>query len=149
MIGMFQSSRTASGIERLQASSAFSPSSASIIWKSRPSRMRRATFRITLESSTTRHVLIFQPLASSSRSPFGTFPTPARCKRGLRRLGIGRDFKNAIDIEDDHELAVEAMHAAGKLGHPRVEIDRVFLTTLFRQPQHLADLVDQQAVGLS
>jgi len=33
MTGMFQSSRTASGSSRLQASSAFSPSSASTIWK--------------------------------------------------------------------------------------------------------------------
>src|SRR4030088_2647363 len=56
---MFQSSRIASGNPRLQTSSAFSPSSASMIWKSISSRIRLAIFRMTLESSTTRHVLIY------------------------------------------------------------------------------------------
>ena len=52
MTGMFQSSRIASGRPRLQACSAFSPSSASMIWKSNSSRMRLAIFRMTVESST-------------------------------------------------------------------------------------------------
>src|ERR1700716_4065286 len=107
MMGMFQSSRIASGSPRLQTSSAFSPSSASMIWKSRPSRMRLATLRMTLESSTTRHVFI---LASAS-SPEGDFYIttqvcgvlpPVLCRQQVRH-----DFEDAIDVEDDHELAVE------------------------------------------
>src|SRR5215813_12269743 len=115
---MFQSSRTASGIERLQASSAFSPSSASTIWKSRPSRMRRATFRMTLESSTTRHVLMAASLACS---PAGTlsFQLVASSSDALCRLRFRREFEHAIDVEDDHELAVETVDAAGELGHAR------------------------------
>src|SRR3990170_4743413 len=98
---MFQSSRIASGRPRLQTSSAFSPSSASMIWKSRPSRIRLATLRMTLESSTTRHVfilVIFSQLGGLR----------SRCERGP-----GHDFEHAIDVEHDHELAVEAVHAAG------------------------------------
>src|ERR1700751_3511001 len=124
---MFQSSSTASGSWRLQASSAFSPSSASMIWKSSPSRIRRATLRMTLESSTTRHVLISAPRYSSrpGTSSFQLFlrgRSPASC-----RLRFGGNFEPAIDVEHNHELAVEAMDATGELGHARVEIDRVFL----------------------
>src|SRR5882762_9858428 len=105
---MFQSSRTASGIARLQTSSAFSPFSASMIWKSRPSRMRRATFRMTLESSTTRHVLIFGlyfliPKGSVSLAIF----LRLRRYQFLCRLRVGHQFEHAIDVEYDHELAVE------------------------------------------
>src|SRR5581483_7125143 len=148
MTGMFQSSRIASGRPRLQASSAFSPSSASMIWKSSPSRMRRATLRMTLESSTTRHVLI---LAPQQQFPFREIlvSTLLDAAARLRRLQLGHDFKHAIDVEHDHELTVEAMDTTGELGHTRVEIDRIFLTAVFRQPQHLADLVDQQAIGLA
>src|ERR1700730_11748327 len=97
---MFQSSRTASGMARLQTSSAFSPASASTIWKSISSRIRRAIFRTTLESSTTRHVLISVFLCCEVRV-------------GLSgKRGLGRHFKDAIDIEDDHELTVEAMDTA-------------------------------------
>src|SRR6266496_3791550 len=116
MTGMFQSSRTAVGMLRLQASSAFSPSSASMIWKSRPSRIRRATFRMTLESSTTRHVLILG--LYFHQSPKGTFPFQVSSMLALGLLGclqVGYDFEDAIDVEDDHELAVEAMDAAGEL----------------------------------
>src|SRR6201989_588854 len=145
---MFQSSRIASGNPRLQTSSAFSPSSASTIWKSNPSRMRLATLRMTLESSTTRHVLI---LASVSSNQKRTFPSSAAicglvvlC-RELRR----QQFEHAIDIEDDHELSVEPVDTAGELGHAGVEVDGVFLAAVIGQGQHLADLVDQQAVGLA
>src|SRR5579859_2954582 len=139
---MFQSSNTASGIERLQASSAFSPSSASTIWKSRPSRIRRATFRMTLESSTTRHVLMAASLVFSS--PTGTFPFQFAAPDALRGLCIRREFEHAIDIEDDHELAVEAVDAAGELGHAGVEIDGVVFFAVLGQAQDLADLVDQE-----
>src|SRR6476620_2927777 len=120
MTGMFQSSRTASGIARLQTSSAFSPSSASTIWKSRPARMRRATFRMTLESSTTRHVFISG--LHLRRIPRGMFPFQVglSCRHQDRH-----DFEHAIDVEDDHELAVETVDAAGQLGHAGIEVDGV------------------------
>src|ERR1700688_939738 len=147
MIGMFQSSRMASGSPRLQTSSAFSPSSASMIWKSRPSRMRLATFRMTLESSTTRHVLILAS-ASSRKGRFHCHSSyrllPVLCRQHVRH-----DFEDAVDIEDDHELAVEAMHAAGELGHAGIEVDGVFLSPVVGQFQYLADLVDQEPIGLA
>src|SRR5215471_15421419 len=118
---MFQSSRTAVGIVFLQTSSAWAPSSASVISKSISSRMRRAILRTTLESSTTRQVFIFWPpvLTGSSARPNGL-----RCE-----CRVGREFENAIDVEDDHELAVEAVNAAGELGHAGIEVDRIFLAT--------------------
>src|SRR5471030_344163 len=105
---MFQSSRMASGSPRLQTSSAFSPSSASTIWKSSPSSIRRATLRMTLESSPTRHVFIsastFFPI------PNGTFPVQFQltlCPPPiLGRQHDRHDFEDAIDVEEDHELAV-------------------------------------------
>src|SRR3979490_1540579 len=136
---------------RLQASSAFAPSSASMIWKSRPSRIRRATFRITIESSTTRHVLIFG-LYFPSLPKRGTFrfqvlsTLALGCLCGLQ---IGHDFEDAIDVEDDHELTVEAMDAAGEFGHAGIEIDGVFLAAVVAQFEHLADLIDQEAIGLA
>src|SRR6188472_2486032 len=144
---MFQSSRTASGMARLHASSAFAPSSASMIWKSSPSRIRRATLRMTLESSTTRHVLIF---GLYFHSPTGDVSIRfLSTLRFLCRHQIRHDFEDAIDIEDDHELSVEAVDAAGELGHAGIEIDGVFLAAVVGQPEHLADLVDQEAVGLA
>src|SRR5512141_3136073 len=141
MMGMFQSSRIASGRPRLQTSNAFSPSSASTIWKSRPSRIRLATFRMTLESSTTRHVLISASTTSD--------PERDDCRSSLRlsaadlcRQHLRHDFEDAIDIEDDHELTVEAMHAAGQLGHAGIEVDGVFFAAVVWKPQHLADLID-------
>src|SRR5690242_13568459 len=141
MTGMFQSSSTASGSARLHASSAFSPSSASTISKSISSRMRRAIFRTTLESSTTRQVLI-------SVSPVGSFgPHHLRVSGSGRRLR--GEFEHAVDVEDDHQMAVEPVDTAGELGHAGIEIDGVFLAAVLGQPQHLADLVDQQAVGFA
>src|SRR5260370_38578450 len=135
MTGMFQSSRIASGNPRLQTSSAFSPSSASTIWKSRPSRMRLATLRMTLESSTTRHVLILA--STSSRSRKGrlhcNLSRRRARRRSLRRHDVRHDFEDAIDVEHDHELAVEAMHAAGELGHAGVVFNGVFIATLIRE----------------
>src|ERR1700675_4092869 len=141
MMGMFQSSRIASGNPRLQTSSAFSPSSASTIWKSSPSRMRLATFRMTLESSTKRHVLIFSLCFFQTQN--GAFPFPtvsASLPPVLCRQHVKHDFEHAIDVEDDHELAVEAMHAAGEFGHAGIEVDGVFLPALVGKFQHLADL---------
>src|SRR6185312_7935354 len=134
MTGMFQSSSTASGIARLHASSAFSPSSASTIWKSSPSRIRRATFRMTLESSTTRHVLMTAShfRAPSNRARF--IPLACAVTAGAScRLCIRRKFEHAIDVEDDHELALEAVDAACELGHAGVEVHGIFLAALLRQ----------------
>src|SRR5262245_38096464 len=101
---MFQSSRTASGILARQASSACSPSSASVISKSSPSRMRRATFRMTLESSTTRHVFI-ATLAPLQAVIDTHFLAAFSC-----RLGSRRDVEHPIDVENDQQLALEPVH---------------------------------------
>src|SRR6185437_8461310 len=129
MMGMFQSSRIASGNPRLQTSSAFSPSSASRIRKSSPSRIRLATFRMTLESSTTRHVFI-SASASCRKSVPLQFEFAVRPFLILRRHGRRLDFENTVDIEDNHELAVEAMDPAGESGHSRVEIDGIVLAPI-------------------
>src|SRR6201996_7382186 len=139
---MFQSSRIASGNPRLQTSSAFSPSSASTIWKLIASRMRRATLRMTLESSTTRQVIIFRFFSLAALQLRLRFGSGSKCR-------LRHEFEDAVDIEDDHELAVEAMDAAGELGHAGIEIDGVFLAAVVGQGQHLADLVDQEAVGFA
>src|ERR1700754_2071476 len=143
MRGMFQSSRIASGSFWRQAVSACSPSSASMIWKSRPSRMRRATLRMTLESSTTRQVLIS---ASNSSRYEGTFAFPFLLFVSSR-LRVRRHFEHAVDVEDDHELSVEAVDAAGELGHAGIEIDGVFLAAVVGELEHFADLVDQEPIG--
>ena len=62
---------------------------------------------------------------------------------------FGHDFENAIDVEDDHELTVEAMDAAGEPRHAGIEIDGVFLAAVVGEFQDLADLVDQEAIGLA
>ena len=49
--------------------------------------------------------------------PLHTFPDHA-----LGRLRVRRHFEHAIDIEDDHELAVEAMDAAGDTSEDRAMI---------------------------
>src|SRR5438046_7958322 len=104
---MFQSSSTASGSPRLQTSSAFSPSSASTIWKSSPSRIRRATLRITLESSTTRHVFIFGLLLLPVPYRDGSNTISLQCLlTALRRHPVRHDLEHAVDVEDDHELSV-------------------------------------------
>src|SRR5437762_12664922 len=142
---MFQSSSTASGSPGLQTSSASSPPSASTSWKSRPSRIRRATLRITLESSTTRHVFIFGLLFL--QFPNGDVSIQYRFapERSSRRHHGRREFEHAIDIEDDHELAVEAVNAAGEFGHAGIEVDGVFLAAVVGEPEHFADLVDQRS----
>src|SRR6266403_6036051 len=148
MIGMFQSSRIASGNPRLQTSSAFSPSSASMILKSRPSRMRLATFRMTLESSTTRHVLI-SASASWRKGTFHCNSSLRTLQAILRRQHVGYDFEHAIDVEHDHQLALEAMYAAGEFCHARIEIDGIFLPSVIGESQDLADLIDQEAIGFA
>src|SRR5581483_1349448 len=142
---MFQSSSTASGSCRRQASSACSPSSASTIANSRPSRIRRATFRMTLESSTTRHVFIT-----------ASHPSP-RDRTRLRRHYVydsGRErgrshVQKTIDVDDDEQLPVKPMDSRRNAREPRIEIDRVGFASVVIEFEPLADLVDQQAVGFA
>src|SRR5205085_7815660 len=146
---MFQSSRTASGMARLQASSAFAPSSASMIWKSRPSRIRRATLRMTLESSTTRQVLMFGPYGSYSSLSGRLVPYENSAAACLRRHHVRCDLQHAIDIEDDHELAVEPVDTAGEFCHAGIEVDGVFFAAGIGEPENLPDGVDQEPVGFA
>ena len=80
---------------------------------------------------------------------FRSSPCLFTLHRYAASAGLGCQFEHAIDIEDDHELAVEAVDAAGELGHAGVEVDGVFFLAVLGQPQHLADLVDQQAIGFA
>src|SRR6202008_1913402 len=143
MTGMFQSSSTASGIARLQASSALAPSSASMILKSRPSRIRRATFRMTLESSTTRQVFIAPPPSQIRRRSAGHHA----CRSRRHRLGGG--IEHIVDVENDHELTIEAMHAARDAREPRIEIDRVWLPRGLAGLHPLPDRIAPQSVGFA
>src|SRR3974377_1087763 len=86
---MFQSSRIASGSLRRHAFSACSPSSASSICNSSPSRMRRATLRMTLESSTTKQV----------RIDYSSYPL--YCGRG------GFDLQHAVHVAYHKQMTVE------------------------------------------
>src|SRR5882672_989856 len=119
---MFQSSRMASGSPRLQTSSAFSPSSASAIWKSSPSRMRRATFRMTLESSTTRHVFILGLYSLLNPKTSVSIVCASRPLPVSRSLHVGHDFEHAVDVQHHHQLAVEPVNPASHLRQPRVEV---------------------------
>src|SRR5215207_9110204 len=117
---MFQSSRMASGSPLRHWLSACCPSSASTILKSNPSRMRRATLRITLESSTTMHVFI--TALSRSSAPI---LRPDSKPHLSRRLGVVADVEYAVDIEDHQELPFEPVHAGRYVRQPPVEIGRV------------------------
>src|SRR6266511_2332939 len=140
---MFQSSSTASGISRLHSSIACWPSSASLILISSPSRMRRATLRMTLESSTTKQVFIaaYSHHSRALAHPIGF--TIASCGKG-----IASHFEHAIDVEDHHELSFEAMHAARHAREVLVEVDRIGLARPVGELEHFAYRVDQQPVGL-
>src|SRR5690348_4939856 len=127
---MFQSSRIASGSRSRQTLSACSPSSASRISNSRPSRMRRATLRMTLESSTMRQVFIVS-------SPCPNF-SGGLCRRA--------DVQYALDVDHHQQTTVESVNSARNSREPGIEIDRVGLAIRFREAQHLADVVDHQAV---
>src|ERR1700687_1225312 len=132
MTGMFQSSRIASGNPSLQTSSAFSPSSASMIRKSRPSRMRLATFRMTLESSTTRHVLI--SASTSSRSRKGRFHLQLKFTRQTQKAA------GALDGVNQAENVIQDPGVVGILLEPhQLIIDCIQAFAGFRQelPQQL------------
>src|SRR5215472_3523891 len=139
---MFQSSRMASGNCRLQDSMASSPFSASVIWKSRPSRIRRATLRMTLESSTTKQVFItpHSTLGGRTRFDFNSTPSPCSCRGRL-----DAEIEDAVDIENYQKLAVEPVHPSGETAEIAVEIDRVRLALGLGELQDFADDVDQKA----
>src|SRR6516165_9532795 len=84
---------------------------------------------------------------SVSNKKNGDISIPASTRS--RRLRVRSDLEHAIDVEHDHELAFEPMHAAGKPGHAWIEVDRILLTAFIWQPQHLSDLVDQKAIGFT
>src|SRR6188508_1559311 len=139
---MFQSSRIASGNCSRHSSSACSPSSASTIWKSRPSRIRRATFRMTLESSTTKQVFIVLPSLCSRLIPI---PIPA----ASRRDRLHRDVEHTVDVENHKQLAIEPINSGRYACQSCIEIARIWFPRLIVQLEHLADTVDEQAVGFA
>src|SRR6266704_5809239 len=144
---MFQSSRIPSGILPRQTSSACSPSSASAISNSSPSRIRRATLRMTLESSTTKQVFI----ASSFWRPKVAVSTHRPLYVLVRscRLGMSTDIEHPVHVEHDQEIAVEAMHARRDPREPRVKVHGIALEASHLQPDHFPDRIDQQAIGLA
>src|SRR5579883_480488 len=126
--GMFQSSRTTSGILRRHASMAILPSAASSMAKCRSSRMRRATLRTTRESSTTRQD--FMPRYSS----------PDACRIMNTSGGVRTDGKveHARDVEDDQQSLVQPIDPAGDLAPYRIERRRIALGGVGTEPEHLA-----------
>src|SRR5262249_18006914 len=130
--GMFQSSRMPSGICRSQAASAAAPSSASSTMKRRPWSMREATFLKTRESSTTR-----------KRRGAGE---PGGSARGI--CNSVRKAEKARNVEDDEQLSLELVDARRDVAPEGVERPRVALAGGKLDRQHLADLVDEQAVEL-
>src|SRR5580700_1578139 len=139
---MFQSSRMASGNCRLQVSMASSPFSASMIRKSRPSRIRRATLRMTLESSTTKQVFITSSLQASRAHPprFHSHPNSDSLSSPAlsRRRRFGAKIEHPVDIEDDQQLAVEPINPRRNAAKVAVEIDRIRLALAVRQLEHFA-----------
>src|SRR5258705_2934761 len=107
---MFQSSRIPSGILPRQASSACSPSSASEISNSSPSRIRRATLRMTLESSTTKQVFIASSFLRPKVAVATHRPHSALRLVRSRRLGMIAYIELPVHVELDQMIAVEAIH---------------------------------------
>src|SRR5438876_675480 len=135
---MFQSRRIASGSPRWHAPSACSPSSASVISNSMPSRMRRATFLMTLESSTTKQLFI------TLRSFEPCFPNCCSCGQGTVP-----DVQHAVDVEHHHELSLEPIDPGGDPRQARIEIGGLCLACAVAKRHHLADGVDQEAIGFA
>src|SRR6185312_3322856 len=129
---MFQSRRIASGISRTHTSSAWRPSAASTMVKPKPSRIRLATFRMTLESSITKQRFMFRTPSTKSG---GSFP----------RLNL----QHAVDIENDHQVVFEAVHAGGDAAPARIEIDGHGFLLRGGEFHHFADLVDQEPIGFA
>src|SRR3954466_1214861 len=134
MFGMFQSSRITSGMLAAQASRAALPSSASLTLMPRSSMIRRATFRITAESSTTRQVISCGAFMIVSSS----------------RLGAGgREAQERVHVEDHQEAPVEAVDAGGEVAEAGIQVDRHRLAAVGPELEHLADTVDHEREGLA
>src|SRR5262249_31092116 len=99
--------------------------------KCRPSRIRRATLRTTLESSTMRQDFM-------SRTP-GLRSDLARSCR-IRAAG---EVEDARDVEHDEERDVEPVDARGDSAPGRIERRGIALGIRAVEAQHLADAVDQ------
>src|SRR5258708_23311343 len=104
-----------------------------------PSRMRRATFLITLESSTTKQLF-------RTRYSFALLLAPTVASCGNRTVP---DVQNTIDVEHDHELAFEPIDSRGDARQPRIEIGRLRLAGAVVKLHHLADRIDEKPVGLA
>src|SRR6185437_3358057 len=125
---MFQSRRIASGISRTHTSSAWRPSAASTMVKTKPSRIRLATFRMTLESSITKQRFMVLLLHSGS---------------SFARL----DVQHAVDIENNHQVFFEPIDAGRHTAPAGIEIHRNGFLLHGGKLHHFAHLVDQEPVG--
>jgi len=54
-----------------------------------------------------------------------------------------------VHVENDHQLTLEPVHAAGDARQSRVEIDRIGFARVVAELHDLADRIDQQPVGLA
>src|SRR5436305_3026993 len=112
-----------------------------MIVKPRTSRSMRATLRITLESSTTRHILI---LSSTVRSAMivaiCSLLTPRDCSCGC--------VEHLVYVEDDQHALPQPMHTTREPLQSLIEVDRIILQPCSRQLEHFSEAVDQQPVGL-
>ena len=104
--------------------------------------MRRATLRMTLESSTTRHVFIS---ASTSTSRRDVSIPGSRLQAAIRSGTISRTRSTS---RTTMSWPSRRWTPPASLAMRGIEIDGVFLAAVVGELQHLADLVDQQAVGL-
>src|SRR5262245_41462859 len=103
-----------------------------------PSRMRRATLRITLESSTTKQDFIT-----------GTPPSLASFLLCLCSGGTAADVEHTVNVENDQKLAFEPVHARSHAAEARIEIGRLRLAFARGKLHHFADRIDQQPVGFA
>ena len=97
--------------------------------------MRRATLRMTLESSTIKQVFMAHsfPLSLAALLPvaISNFTSRGACRDD--------DVEHALDLEHDHQLAFEPVNAGRHARKPRVEIDRIGLARFVGELEHFAD----------
>src|SRR5262245_21434107 len=104
-----------------------------------PSRIRRATLRMTLESSTTRQIFITPSLLYQRATRNVPFSSSALASCGDRTW---LDIQNAIDVEHDHQLAFEPVNAGGDASEPPIEIGGLCLAGSVWQLHHFANGID-------
>src|SRR5262245_58485023 len=102
--------------------------------------MRRATMRMTFESSTIRQLFI-----TRTSGPVSASPAPYLTSG---RLGAPHG-QQARHFENDQQLALQAVDAARDIAPARIEGRGITLVGLGRQAHDLADGVDDQAVELA